>query len=136
MKPRPSGRRDIQGLNATSYTVSLTAGACLQALQLAAWIEAMVLAHRAADPHGAGSWLWFLARCGLFSLGVYLVTGVLTQIARRRDLQGVAVGRPERLESEDELGPEHVVFDAFAYKATACAVLFHFGAPLWMWIFA
>jgi hypothetical protein len=136
MEPRPGVPQDIQAPRSTSYTVSLTARACLQALQLAAWIEALVLAHRAADPHGAGSWTWFLARCVLFSLGAYLVIGVLAQIARRRGTRGGASGKQERLEPEDSLGPAQVVFDTLAYEATAGAVLFHFGAPLWMWIFA
>jgi hypothetical protein len=27
-------------------------------------------------------------------------------------------------------------FDLPAFEATASALLFHFGSPLWMWIFA
>ena len=56
--------------------------------------------------------------------------------ARRRDARGAVLGKPEKLEPEEVLVPAQVVFDTLAYEATAGAVLFHFGAPLWMWIFA
>jgi hypothetical protein len=136
MEPQPSAPQEIKSSAGTSYTVSLTARACLRALQFAAWIEAMVLAHRAADPQGAGSWLWFLGRCFLFTLAAYAAVGVSSQIAKRRQSRGGTTGKQERQEAQDTPGPAQLLFDTAAYEATAAALLFHFGSPLWMWIFA
>jgi hypothetical protein len=137
MEPRPSVPQDIQDAGATSYTVSLTARACLRALQLAAWIEAMVLAHRTADPQGAGPWLWFVGRCALFTFGAHMIIGLLAQIAKRRSARGGATGKQERPEPREIPGAAVPPgFDVQAYEAAAAALLFHFGPPIWMWIFA
>jgi hypothetical protein len=105
----------------TSYTLSQTARACLQALRLAAWIEAMSLAYRAVEPHGAAAWSWLIVRCVLFTLGAHIVVGVAAQLARRRGARGA--------------GAAEAVFDTQAFEHTASALLFHAGPPLWMWIF-
>jgi hypothetical protein len=110
--------------------VSQTLRACLRALQTAAWIEAMILAHRAVEPHGAASWSWFLVRCVLFSLGAYVAVGVAAQIVQRRD-----AGRPGAKQGEPPAANADA-FDAQAFESAAIALLFHFGAPLWMWVFA
>jgi hypothetical protein len=137
MEPQASVPQEIEGSAGTSYTVSLTARACLQALRLAAWIEAMVLAHRAADPQGAGSWLWFLGRCVLFTLGAYFAIGVLAGISKRRDARGRGAQNQQRQEPHETPDPVvQFLFDTTAYEATAGALLFHFGSPIWMWIFA
>ena len=113
----------------TRYTFSLTARACLQALAMAAWLEAMIAAHRAVQPAGAGSWLWFFARCLLFSAGAYIVVSVGSSIAKQR------AARPRKRDDGEPPDLARSGFDALAFEATAGALLFHFGAPLWMWIF-
>ncbi len=127
MESQPIAAPDNQAPPVTRYTFSLTGRACLQALQLAAWVEAMVLAHRATQPHGAASWSWFIVRCVLFTLAVYVVVGVAAQVAKRRSAQGTATATPER---------EQPPFDTQAFEAAANVLMFHVGAPLWMWIFA
>jgi hypothetical protein len=131
MEPRSSAPQDIQDPGNTRYTVSLTARACLQALRLAAWIEAMLQAHRATQPQGAGSWLWFLVRCALFTFGAYAAVGVMAELTKRRAARGKATLTPGNQAPQEG---QHW-FDLPAYEATVSALLFHFGAPLWMWIF-
>jgi hypothetical protein len=136
MEPQSSASQELQGPGGTSYTCSLTARACLQALKLAAWIEAMVLAHRAAQPQGAGSWLWFLGRCVLFTFGAYVAIGFLAQIMKRRKALDGVTGEQGQQPHEVSGSVVPLAFDRPAFEATAGALLFHFGPPIWMWIFA
>lgn len=131
MEPLPSAPHERSGPRG-SHTVSQTLRACLRALQTAAWIEAMIVAHRAVQPHGAASWSWFLVRCLLFTLGAYVVVGVMTQIMRRRE--ALRPGAAKQAGEPAAAGAD--AFDVQAFESTATALLFHFGAPLWMWIFA
>lgn len=126
MEPRPSATNDDAGT--ATATFSLTVRACLQALAMAAWLEAMIVAHHAAGPQNVGGWLWFLTRCLLFSMGAYMVVSFGASIARRR------AAKPPKVDDEPA-APARLAFDALAFEATAGALLFHFGAPLWMWIF-
>jgi hypothetical protein len=135
IEPRPSATQEIRGPGA-SYTFSQTLRACLRALQFAAWLEAMVLAHRAVQPQGPGAWSWFLVRCFLFSLGAYVTVGVLAQIMRRRDARSWGAMKRTREETAPEPSTASDGFDVHAFENTASALLFHFGTPLWMWIFA
>jgi len=87
-------------------------------------------------PGRAGSWLWFLGRCALFTFGAYVVIRILVGIARSRDAMGWGPGQEERPEPHEE--PIPVVpsgFDTAAFASAAAALLFHFGSPIWMWIF-
>ncbi|TMQ13747.1 MAG: hypothetical protein E6J91_17515 [Deltaproteobacteria bacterium] len=103
----------------------------MRALQTAAWIEAMIVVHRVVEPHGAAPWSWFLVRCVLFTLGVHVVAGVAGQIMRRR-----YPARPGEKAEDGRAASAPEGFDVQAFESAAVALLFHFGAPLWMWIFA
>ena len=111
------------------YTFSQSARACLHALRTAAWIEAMVVAYRAAAPHEVPSWLWLIVRCALFTLGAHVVVGVASQIARRRAARGAGEGAAADGAATD-------AFDVRTFEHTAGVLLFHAGTPLWIWIFA
>src|ERR1043166_5286573 len=96
----------------------------------------MVIAHRVARPEGAGSWCWFVGRCVLFSLGAYVVVGVAAQIMRRRETGRTAgKGGEQKSDAPEEPGALRDGLDVQAFESTASALLFHFGTPLWMWIF-
>jgi hypothetical protein len=86
------------------------------------------------QPQGAGSWSWFLVRCLLFSLGAYAVVGVVAQIMRRRTAGSSGAANDGGQPPAPSPAPD--TFDVQAFESTASALLFHFGAPLWMWIFA
>lgn len=115
----------------STYTASQTLRAGLRAVQLAAWLEAMIAAHGASQPHGAAAWSWFLVRCVVFSLAAYIVVGIAAQIVRRRGTVRPGAPKPDEPSPDSAAEP----FDVEAFESTASALLFHFGAPLWLWIF-
>ena len=135
MEPQPNATPEPRGESSWGSTSQILR-ACLRALQLAAWLEAMVLGYRAVQPHGPGPWSWFLARCFLFSLGAYIAVGVLAQIVRRREAarKGATVQGGDASSAPSSTAPD--IFDVRAFENAASALLFHFGTPLWLWIFA